>query len=368
MRVLICSGPRQVINAFTFKSVYESKLTVSSPSVEGSLAGFGEKIAALYDEDNQQALILAGMAFTFVIWVFSLIFLITAVLIYVTFLCHWIPRSDGGLRGYCERKVNQTLTKIVTEKVNRALAKGDADRMKAQFKAAKTNGEPPQMERMATLPTLPNVGPTPGPPSTKGTEDSLPAMPVLGRSETTSTLPAYSSRPASPGAIEMGAMGRMAPTRTGTMASTNTDRTYSSKASLLGSAADMGVSSPGVGAYGQHPNGRPPPGRQFNPYAEGRSSPAPSSLNPRPTPQPRFNNAYADSRAGSPAPGGPPYQRSATGPPPPRGPQHLPQRNVTAPMSPQYPPGYDRAGTPQSQRGGPNGYYAGSQRNNGYGY
>ena len=189
---------------------------------------------------------LGSMAFTFIVFVFSLLFLIVAVLCYVTFLCHWIPRSDGGLSGYCERKVTEALKKIVTQKVNKALAKGQAKQYQAELKAAQKNGDIRPLERMATLPTLPNLGPGPPPdPPSKSKiagEDSLPQMPILGRSETTTTLPVYTSRPASPGGIEMDYMSqrRPIPSRTGTMASSATNRSYSSKAPLLGSASDMG--------------------------------------------------------------------------------------------------------------------------------
>lgn len=470
IRVLICSGPRQVINAFTFVSVYNSKLAVSSPSVDGSIKGFFEKIKALAEEDYQQALVLGSMAFTFIVWVFSLLFLIVAILCYVTFLCHWIPRSDGGLSGYCERKINQALKKIVTQKVNKALAKGQAKQYQAELKAAKKNGEMPPLDRMATLPTLPNItpGPTPTPPPKLKGEDSLPEMPMLSRNETITTLPAYTSRPVSPGGIEMDNMSqrRPIPSRAGTTASGTTNRSYSSKAPLLGSAADMaqGRSSPvpavpdisfenvpargngtpvsqrtfGHGAsmghtttgsdssFGAPMTGSPAPMRSptdrsrdgynqpidgrdhfagpgavrydaYNPG--GRASPAPSSLNQRSTPAPRRYNTYQRDDRASPAPMGnyygnqegmtQPHQpiRSATGPVPPRGPYRPPQRNMTAPMPPRGhdgdypsrsltpqgmrpppPQGYDRSGTPQSQRGGPYGYDVESQRNQGYRY
>lgn len=397
IRVLICSAPRQVINMFTFKSVYESKLAVSEASVEGSIAGFFEKIKSLAEEDYQQALVLGSMAFTFVVWVFSVIFLISAILCYVTFLCHWIPRSDGGLSGYCERKVNQTLKKIVTQRVNKALAKGQAKQYEAELKAAQKNGEIAPLERMATLPTLPNVGPglAPAPaPSLKSKlagEDALPEMPVLGRSETATTLPPYTSRPASPAGIEMGTMSqrRPIPTRTGTMASATTARSYSSKASLLGAAADMGhgrgspapalpdinfnVPPPGPGTpvsqrtfgsragMGHAPNdsdssfrmqmtnspapmghptnrsmdsfGQPMGGRQYDAYnPDSRASPAPSNLNQRSTPGPRQYIAYHPDERSSPAPSGMPYRNEESMMAP-----HNPMRSATGPVPPRGP-------------------------------
>lgn len=417
------------------------------------------------------------MAFTFIVFVFSLLFFIAAILCYLTFLCHWIPRSDGGLSGYCERKANEALKRIVTQKVNKALAKGQAKQYQAELKAAQKNGEIRPIERMATLPTLPNLGPAPTPgslskPKLAG-EDSLPQMPILGRSETTTTLPAYTSRPASPGGIEMGYMNqrRPIPSRTGTMASSTTNRSYSSKAPLLGSAGDMGrertaspapalpdinfeyLPPPGPGTpvsqrtfgsqsgighiptysnssirmdmtaspapiqshnnpsvdsfyqpmdAGDHFSGLRPAPRRYDTYgADSRGSPAPSSLNQRPTPGPVAYNTYQQDGRPSPAPTSNGYanqevpmqsrppMRSATGPVPPRGPYEPPQRNLTAPMPPRgadsdyfnrppappqgydrsgTPQGYGRSGTPQGQRGGPYGYDAEAQRDRGYGY
>ncbi|KAK3181746.1 Potassium transporter [Lecanicillium sp. MT-2017a] len=228
IRVLVCSGPRQVINAFTLKSVYEAKLSTEAHSVDKAFTGFFDRVKALAQEDARQAAILSGMAFTFVVWAFAFIFLLTAVLFYVFFLFHWIPRADGGLTGYCERKVNKALLKIVTKKVNKALAKNQAKQMKAEAKNARMYGEKPDLQRAATLPDVGLVK-----------DDSLPEMPSLARTDTGGSLPPYASRPSSPGGIELSNLERGRPphTRTGTMGST-----YSARAPLMGAAADMGYS------------------------------------------------------------------------------------------------------------------------------
>ncbi|POR38466.1 Uncharacterized protein TPAR_01325 [Tolypocladium paradoxum] len=332
IRVILCSGPRQVVNGFTLKSVYEAKLAPTATSVDGAILGFFDKIRALATEDYQQAVILSGMCFTLVVWVFSALYLLSAVLFYVFFLFHWIPRADGGLTGYCERKVNKRLTSIVTKKVNKALAKGQAKRERADALAMK-NGEKPQLERAATLPTLPDVG---GP----GKEDSLLEMPVLGRSETTTTLPVYSSRPGTPNSFELRAMDQKRPiqSRTGTSGSTPS---YSSRAPLLGAAADMGYGraspepsltdvnfgamppqQPGTSnsqrSYGPRPgygrmNGNSTSSSLRNPVT---ASPAPTDTDtvppfsgPSRTPTAHSLNAYGLSNSGS---GPPPSTRSST--------------------------------------------------------
>ncbi|KAK8143094.1 hypothetical protein G3M48_007727 [Beauveria asiatica] len=230
IRVLVCSGPRQVINAFTLKSVYEAKLATKATSVDGAFVGFFDKLKVLAQEDYRQAAILSGMAFTFVVWAFALIFLIVAVLFYVFFLFHWIPRADGGLTGYCERKVNKALLRIVTKRVNKALAKNEAKKIKAEAKVAKMTGEKLQPERAATLPDISALA-----------GDKLEAMPTLNRADTGNTLPVYQSRPSTPGGIELSNMNRTALTRTGTNGSNSS---YSPSVPLISAAADIGYGGP----------------------------------------------------------------------------------------------------------------------------
>ncbi|KAJ6437746.1 LOW QUALITY PROTEIN: pheromone-regulated membrane protein [Purpureocillium lavendulum] len=393
----LCSGPRQVVNALTLRSVYVAKLNPGKDSVEGSIVGFFDKIKQLAEEDYQQAVILSGMCFTLVIWVFSALYLLSAILFYVFFLFHWIPRDDGGLTGYCERKVNKRLTSIVTTKVNKALAKSQAKREKADALAMR-NGEKPHLERAATLPVLPDVGP--------GKEDSLPQMPMLGRNETTTTLPAYTSRPGTPNSFELTAMDqkRPLPSRSGTSGS------YSSRAPLIGGAADMGYGraspeprlpdldfgpvaplrtatansqryrpyGPGTGSI-RNFTATPAPMDGYGPPTDGFAAPG-GGFGPTRTPTAHSMNAYGDPparydaynpgrqdtydgraspaptyRTGTPAarppmgPGpGPGPMRSLTGQVPPR--SAPPQRNMTAPVRPGdfEPPA--RTGTSQSAR------------------
>lgn len=203
--------------------------------IEKSIMNLLNNIRELAQSNPQTALVLAGMIFTLVVWVFSLLFLIAAILFYILFLWHWIPQADGGLGGYCERKVNKALVKIVRKKVNKALAKEQAARDKADFGYSAKTGEKNPLERQATLPTIPNVAASGG--------DKLPEMPTLQRTDTFSTLPPYVSRPASPGSFELNNMDqkRPIPNRSGTMSSSTT---YSSHAPLAYSGADMGTSSP----------------------------------------------------------------------------------------------------------------------------
>ncbi|KAI0377059.1 hypothetical protein F5Y04DRAFT_285345 [Hypomontagnella monticulosa] len=410
IRVIFCSGPRQAVNALTLYSVYSSDLIPTDvSSVESTLGTFFGKLQHLADENKQQVVILSGMVFTLVIWVFSALFLLIATLFYVFFLWHYIPRQDGGLHGYCERKVNKRLKEIVTVKVNKALAKEERDRIKAEYKAAKKAGEKPPIGRQATLPTFMD----------EGSDDKLPEMPMLNRNDTMATLPAYSSRPGSSNSIELSSWDqkRPIPTRQGTTATDASASSFSSRTPLVGNAAAMGFdrsaspapSLPQIDFNNYQPPSRPgttPPNRGFGPgpqpgqpgrvltngsgfggggyaaspstYSPEASSMPPSIRSPPPMdgynrPMPRPVERFSGGRS-SPAPstysnpghasngsygGGRPYPppRSVTNPaslaqrPP-------PQRNMTAPMPPRQPEGYF------PQRPGP----AAGQRNNGQGY
>ncbi|KAK3682589.1 hypothetical protein B0T22DRAFT_288912 [Podospora appendiculata] len=232
IRVILCSGPRQVINALTLWSVFQAKLSADGNDFEHSLVSFFDKVRILATEDYRQAVILCGMLFTLVIWVFSFLSLLLAAFFFVFFLWHYIPRADGGLTGFCERKVNKRLKQIVSVKINKAMAEDERKRKKAAMK----NGEDRPMTMQATLPHL--------------SDDKLPEMPALNRADTMTTLPPYTSRPGTPGSFELNTLDqkRPLPSRTATTASSTSqfsNAQYSSTTSLLGGAAAPGMARSG---------------------------------------------------------------------------------------------------------------------------
>ncbi|KXX83341.1 Pheromone-regulated membrane protein 6 [Madurella mycetomatis] len=392
IRVLLCSGPRQAINALTLYSLYNDRLQIQGSNFETSLSSFFDKLRALATEETQQAVILSGMLFTLVIWIFSFLSLLLAALFFVFFLWSYIPREDGGLTGFCERKVNKRLKQIVSIKINKAMADEEEKRKRAEFKAAKKNGE---ARPMTMQPSLPVLG-----------DDSLPEMPSLKRTDTFASLSEKPSRPNTPGSFEMSALGQK-PMRSATVMTSTSQ--YSVKSSLVGGAAEMGVTrsgspiptlpsidlegysplrsatgasngglGPGPGLQRMASNGSslsggyaasrttygsetmpglPPPVRSpvnapngyrgpgpnqardrwpganeirspFDDYSSGRGSPAPSMTSYR-------SNPMSPRGIG---PDGYPI-RSATNPVSPRGPpQFPPPRNMTAPMRPFHQP------------------------------
>ncbi|KAK4160055.1 hypothetical protein QBC43DRAFT_120172 [Cladorrhinum sp. PSN259] len=268
IRVLLCAGPRQVINGFTLYSVFRVKLEIQGTNFDSSLASFIEKIKALATEETQQAVILCGMLFTLVVWVFSFLSLLLAGLFFVCFLWGYIPRADGGLTGFCERKVNKRLREIVSDKINKALEDDERKRRKAEVRAAKKTGEIRPVTLKPSLPVL--------------NDDDLPPMPIK-RADTFMSISEKTD--VSTGSFEMNQLGgkRPMPSRAGTTKTTISQ--YSSRASLIGGAAEMGVvrsgsPAPTVPDMGGYPLSRTTTGASNMSYGPPRSQ-SPTRTLPR---------------------------------------------------------------------------------------
>ena len=175
----------------TLYSVLQAELIPAgkhaAPEGTSNFSQFWLNIETLAQDDLRQALILLAMLFTFVIWVFSILSLLVSLVLYLLFLWHHIPSEDGSLSRYCRRKIDRRLERIVKERVDKALVKGFAlqDRQPTD-----TDIEIGTMKRHPTLPTF-GVSPS---------NQSLPALPkeppALSRQTTMTTLPPYTSRPA----------------------------------------------------------------------------------------------------------------------------------------------------------------------------
>lgn len=214
-------------------------------------------VQILANTNKEQAAILFGMLYALIIWVFSAISLIVAVLFYLLFLWHHVPDSDGSLTHYCRRKIDSRLHKIVMVKVNKALAKEDKFRARQDTKA-RLNGEGPANSKLQ--PTLPILDS-----EESGSIKRQPTVPVLDtgqaietpilsrrttlRGDLTSpvprepTLPDIFGNPHRP----------RPPSRNTTQSSLHSSTSESSNAPLVGSASEMGY-----GGYGRGYS-RPPP-------------------------------------------------------------------------------------------------------------
>ena len=185
MRIIFAEGPRNAINAMTLYSVMQLNLLPNGKHAASNghtpIVQFFYNVQALANSDREQAAILFGMLFSFIIWVISALGLIAAFLIYITFLWHHIPSNDGGLSGFCKRKIDNRLQKIIGIKIEKALAQEN----RAAFRKESGIGERPNpIKRQPTIPLL-----------TTEEDDKLQSMPTLSRQTTQSTLPPYKSSP-----------------------------------------------------------------------------------------------------------------------------------------------------------------------------
>ncbi|RAL62691.1 hypothetical protein DID88_004534 [Monilinia fructigena] len=89
----------------------------------------------LQSKQHQQAVILSGMIFTLVVWIFSALSLILAILFTYYFYGIISQTKMVDLQDFCERKINGRLTKIVSAKVNKAIEEEERKRAKADQKA-----------------------------------------------------------------------------------------------------------------------------------------------------------------------------------------------------------------------------------------
>ncbi|KAK4508198.1 hypothetical protein PRZ48_001936 [Zasmidium cellare] len=198
IRVIIAEGPRQVVNALTLKGLLTDDLLNTQSDERNSFDQFWYNVEQVADRNHMEAAIYCSMLFTLVIWVFSALSLIISAILYLLFLWHYIPKSDGRLSVYCKRKVDRRLAKIVEHKVQAAIEKEQKKAAKVEqreeLRRAKT-GElpPPRAPTFKAQPTLPTLEDSPD----LNKKDQLPEFPLVRQdtSNSISTLPAYSSRP-----------------------------------------------------------------------------------------------------------------------------------------------------------------------------
>ncbi|KAF2398773.1 hypothetical protein EJ06DRAFT_91277 [Trichodelitschia bisporula] len=167
VRLLAADGPRQCVNAVTLWSV--AKATLVPVGTHAASAGrspflqFFENLRILGASNRNQIIILSSMAFTLIIWVLSILVLLTALILYIIFLWHHIQNET--LTGFCRRKVETRLARIVKTKMEGVWAKRaakHAQQLAAQSRDGK--GEKRIVSTSTTLsnnPTLPSLGTSP---------------------------------------------------------------------------------------------------------------------------------------------------------------------------------------------------------------
>ncbi|THY97225.1 hypothetical protein D6C80_05487 [Aureobasidium pullulans] len=324
VRIIFAEGPRQVVNAITLYSFMQADLIPTGDHAatqnRSSFEQFWVNVETLAEGNREQAVVLFTMLFTLVIWVISALCLIIAVVLYLVFLWHYIPQSDGRLSNYCRRKIDRRLEKVVGQKVKQALEEQEKKHAQNEAKAArKANSLPsrPQVGRKPTLPQVaaqtPDLGgesdlglvrqgtrmttkssPTPlsnmqrqeslsgappalpplhtytAPASTLQRQPTLPDLNIAQPPARTHTAPPMEMyrQPTLP---DLNADKRpIMPYRSDTEASAMSSATYASDASLLGNANDMGYSD---SSAHYHTQPRPTFGRSTS-YASGHMPPS----------------------------------------------------------------------------------------------
>lgn len=242
MRIIFAEGPRQAVNALTLYSVMQLNLIPAGKHAanngHSAVAQFFINVQVLANSNQQQAVILFGMLFTLIIWVISALSLAIAALMYILFLWHHIPSKDRGLSGYCTRKIDSRLSKIVGVKVRKALEKEEP----VIRKGANASGGRPSMKRQ---PTIPDLQPTSG--------DRLPDIPMLSRQPTEVTLAGFPTRPSTSEGYTLAGLHRqptvpytilgdkpLPPSRTATQSSANSYTSYNSTAPLIRQESNTG--------------------------------------------------------------------------------------------------------------------------------
>ena len=230
------------------------------------VAQFFVNVQLLANKDKEQAAILFGMLFTLIIWIFSALSLVLAVLFYVLYLWHHI--RDGSLSRYCRRKIDTRLHKIVMKKVNKALAKESKTRAKHGAKAPKAGDFQADVKLQPTLPVLDNTS-TQDITTLSRQTTNTDASSFYPRSLTDAvgpepTVPNVFLDPQRPGL----------PSRSVTQSSFRSDGSYESNAPLLSSAGEMGYIGNGYPGARAAPSttdsevrtlhsARPPPNRSL---------------------------------------------------------------------------------------------------------
>ena len=279
MRICFAEGPRQAINALTLYSVMRADLvpTGSHAAKDGHspIGQFFVNVKILAGTEKEQAAILFGMLFTLVIWVFSALSLMLAVIFYIVFLWHHI--REGSLSKYCRRKIDSRLHKIVMIKVNKALEKDIKVRGKQEGNGSGPSKLDEHVKRQPTLPNLLSGPPQDTPPISRQTTqtefspfDSRPSTPVNNQSA--NTLP---REPTIPNVFAT-AQRPQPPSRATTQSSLRSNMSYGDDVPLMASAGAMGYGRPGsrnapsrIDSADSLPHSRPPPSRSYTGSSQG---------------------------------------------------------------------------------------------------
>ena len=183
-------------------------------------------------------MILFGMLFTLIIWIFSALSLLLAVIFYITFLWHHI--RDGSLSRYCRRKIDTRLHRIVMVKVNKALQKDTATKSKHDGKGLRAATPQNDVKRQPTLPVLSNIEPQATNISRQDTQTNRTAVNALAVDNETPSLPATMLREPTVPNVFSNTSRPLPPSRSTTQSSYQSNRSFKDDTPLISSAAPLG--------------------------------------------------------------------------------------------------------------------------------
>ncbi|KAI5807361.1 hypothetical protein DFH27DRAFT_315664 [Peziza echinospora] len=206
LRTIFAEGPRQAINAITLYSVMKIPKKVNKGEELSAILKFFENFGDLAKENRSQAIILGAMCFTLIIWVFAMLQLLIAAILYVIYLCH-VVGSNASLRDYCKIRVDEKLSEIVRENHRKEL-----ERQRDQKKGTKSknaNATPALLNRQPTVPILsindnsdekPPMPKITAPPTDKNGNriPTLPTLASLEKPKPTASINSNQSRPYGP--------------------------------------------------------------------------------------------------------------------------------------------------------------------------
>jgi hypothetical protein len=272
--IIVAQGPRIAINAMTLYAVMQAQILPVGDHASDDRSGFEQffmNIKVMIETGNkQETVVYFTMLFSLVIWVIAALGIIISCILYIFFLWHYIPRSDGSLTNYCRRKVETRLARIVGKKMKKAIEKEDQKRRADEQRAIKKG----TLNQTASKPTLPTL---------VGKEDDFGSIYSVQRSDTFSTVSYSSNAPSSTGTVTTNNSSNVSrkptlPTleeRPGPNRN-DTNTSYGSNAPLVNQASDMGsVPQFDQSAYFQEDQPLAPPARAFTPASQGRASPRP---------------------------------------------------------------------------------------------
>lgn len=236
-----------MVNALTLWSVLQADLVPvgehAASHGRSSFEQFWLNVEALAQANREQAVIIFTMLFTFVIWVICALSLIVALVLYLVFLWHYIPSSDGRLANYCRRKIDSRLYRVVDAKVKKALKKEEMKRKRAEQRAVQDGQQPNRLVRQPTLPTMDAYDEKSSSSSLSRTDSGFATSPNSSRPP---TQPGSDARSALPEHFvsHAGPLRPQIPSRSTTQnSSAYSIGSYRSDAPLLDQAGDMGYAN-----------------------------------------------------------------------------------------------------------------------------